>query len=184
MSTTEKLDCDAPRSEAEAAKAAGKAAGSAVLTRLRRRAQLMSDRAQMMRERAQDLAERASELTARAQDFAARAPGQARREIARRRSATAARLESLAGAIRPDEEARAVRNRNTAVIAGGSSLALAAALGLGVALGFYLSRELNKRAELRQAGEGVGGGGSETTAATGRASDAESPLSRAGGLPH
>jgi hypothetical protein len=182
MSTTEILDCEAARSDAaETAKAAGKAAAaSAVLNRLRRRSQLMSDRAQVMRERAQDLADRAAELTARAQDFASRAPGQARREIARRRSAAAARLESFAEAIRPDEEARSVRNRRTAAIAGGSTVALAAALGLGVALGFYLSRELKKRAEARDAVEGVE---PATAAATGRP-EGESPLSRASGLPH
>jgi hypothetical protein len=176
---TETLDRETPMSpEVDLTKAA-QTAGDATrptLDRMRRRAQAMSERAQAMRERGQDLAERAQTLRARAQDFASRAPGQARREIARRRSMTAARLHSLADAIRPDAEAR----RRNAVVAGGSSVALAAALGLGVVLGFYLSRELNKRARARQASVSHVPG--TTTMTAGRPE--ETQFSAVGGLPH
>lgn len=92
-----------------------------------------------------------AQMRHKARDLAAQAQTRARGEAARRRSAAADRLETLAGAIRPEREARARNRGRTIAVAGGSGLALTAALGLGVALGFMLSRGLKKRA-----GQGVG----------------------------
>jgi hypothetical protein len=82
----------------------------------------------------------------RARDLTTHAGERARGEIARRRSAAAATLESLAESLRPPQEARRAKNRRTLAIAGGSTLALSAALGAGVALGMYLSRRQAKKA--------------------------------------
>jgi hypothetical protein len=88
-----------------------------------------------------------NEMRTRALEFRLRARDRARGEVERRRSDAADRLQSLAGALRP--EGRAKDRRKAFVVAGGSTLALTAALGLGVALGLALSRELKKRAEKR-----------------------------------
>ena len=88
---------------------------------------------------------RARDASARAQAFAERAPRRARQEIVRRRTDAAERLESLAGVIRPIDESRARSRRKTLAVAGGSTLALTAALGAGVALGMFISRQLQKR---------------------------------------
>src|SRR6202008_1816081 len=90
-----------------------------------------------------------NQMRRRAQDLTLQARGRARGEIDRRRATAATTLESLAGALRPDGDRRA--RRKTLAIAGGSSLVLTAALGIGVALGFVMSRELKKRADLRAA---------------------------------
>jgi hypothetical protein len=82
-----------------------------------------------------------------AQDLTSRVQSRARGEVDRRRMTAATTLESLASALRPDG---ADRNRKRAIV-GGSSLALTAALGVGVALGFLLSRQLKARAERRAA---------------------------------
>ncbi|CAN7506861.1 hypothetical protein LJR225_003627 [Phenylobacterium sp. LjRoot225] len=88
-----------------------------------------------------------NQMRRKAQDLTVQAQGRARGEIDRRRTTAATTLESLAGALRPDSDVRA--RRKTLAIAGGSSLALTAALGIGVALGFMMSRELKKRADQR-----------------------------------
>jgi hypothetical protein len=80
-----------------------------------------------------------------AQDLTNRVQSRARDEIDRRRATAATTLESLASALRPDGSDR----RRKLAIVGGSSLALTAALGMGVALGFVLSRQLKARAERR-----------------------------------
>lgn len=86
----------------------------------------------------------------RTQEVRARAQGRARAAIDRRRTAAAARLEGLAGALRPEDPAGVMRaRRKAAAVAGASSVVLVAALGIGVALGFMLSRRLKERAELR-----------------------------------
>jgi hypothetical protein len=86
-----------------------------------------------------------NQMRRRAQDLTLQARGRARGEIDRRRTTAATTLESLAGALRPERDAR----RKTLAIAGGSGLVLTAALGIGVALGFVMSRELKKRADQR-----------------------------------
>lgn len=85
-----------------------------------------------------------NQMRRKAQDLTVQARSRARGELERRRITAADTLESLAGALRPDA-ARA--RRKTLAIAGGSTLALTAALGVGVALGFMMSRQLKKRAE-------------------------------------
>ena len=121
MSKTQALEAlEARRSQAaDAVKAATKAlAASAPATRMRRKAL----------------------------DLTSQARARARNEVARRRTSAAATLESLADALRgEDREADARARRKTLAVAGGSSLALTAALGIGVALGFALSRQLKKR---------------------------------------
>jgi hypothetical protein len=97
------------------------------------------------------MAKRAREFASRAQDLAARAPERARSEISQRRTAAAESLESLAEALRPTEVARARARRNTVMVAGGSTLAIIAALGAGVALGFLLSRRRHEREARRAA---------------------------------
>jgi len=82
----------------------------------------------------------------RADDLASEAQARARRELTRRRDAAADALEGIAEALRPQDGPGAARARRTKLaMAGGSTLALTAALGAGVALGFLLSRELKKR---------------------------------------
>jgi Flp pilus assembly protein TadB len=88
-----------------------------------------------------------NQMRRRAVDFTDQAHSRARGEIYRRRSTAADTLEDLAGALRPARGSR----RRTMAIAGGSGLAITAVLGLGVALGFVVSRELKKRADLREA---------------------------------
>jgi len=180
MSKTETLVRDARDAADEAAKDPGAAAHKA-LNLMRQRAQDMADRAQALRGRAQDFADRAQALRTKAQDFASQAPDRARGEIDRRRSVTASRLETLAEAIRPDAEIRANRARRTAVVAGGSAVALAAAVGLGVTLGILLSRELKKRAAERAATDP---GASEPAPPVSAPVGETAPLSGASGLPH
>ena len=127
----------------------------------------------LMRRRAQD-------MRARAQGLAVSAPRQAREAVARRRTATAARLESLADAIRPLDQTEAARaRRKTAMIAGGSTLALAAALGAGVALGMFISRRLQKRRAERARPEGPAPGTERPPAIS-----EPTVFADAGGLPH
>jgi pantoate kinase len=87
----------------------------------------------------------------KAQDLTVQAQSRARGEIDRRRTRAATTLEGLADALRPDRVAR----RKTLAVAGGSGLALTAALGIGVALGFVMSRELKKRADQRAQSEEI-----------------------------
>lgn len=88
-----------------------------------------------------------TQMGRKAQDLTLQARSRARGGIDRGRTAAATTLESLAGALRPDGDARA--RRRIPPIPGGSNLALAAALGIGVALGFMMSRELKRRADPR-----------------------------------
>jgi hypothetical protein len=128
MSDTESMRPDQPqRPTAEAALSADRAA--------RTRAAM-----ELMRTRAREAAEQARI--------------RARSEITRRRAEAAERLESLAGALRPqDRAAKAARaRRKTAMIAGGSTFALTAMLGVGVMLGWLLSRQMTKRAALSAQG--------------------------------
>jgi hypothetical protein len=113
-----------------------------------------TDAIRELRSAAEDLPAKAASARAainqmrrKAQDLTVQASGRARGEIARRRTTAATTLESLADALRPDQDARA--RRKALAIAGGSGVALAAAVGLGVALGFVLSRAMKKRAEQR-----------------------------------
>lgn len=94
-----------------------------------------------------DAGDRAKDMGERARDLVASMQTRARDQIDRRRSRSADRLESLADVLRPSDQASRARHRTIA----GSSLALAAVLGAGVALGLVVSRELKKRADLRAA---------------------------------
>jgi len=98
-----------------------------------------------------DMGARARDLVADAQSRARDVQSRTRDRIERRRSVTADRLEDFADALRPKAQSR----RRTLAIAGGSSLALVAVLGAGVALGLVLSREMKKRADLRAAESGT-----------------------------
>lgn len=89
------------------------------------------------------------DLGERAKDLVASLQARARDEAARRRSATADSLETLAGALRRGDKTGTQRRRAIAVA--GPSLALAVALGAGVALGVVLSRQMKKRADRRAA---------------------------------
>jgi hypothetical protein len=99
--------------------------------------------------RAASAREALNQMRRRAQDLTVQAHSRARGEIERRRTTAATTLEGLADALRPNGVAR----RRTLAVAGGSGLALTAALGIGVALGFVVSRELKKRADLRAESE-------------------------------
>ena len=90
----------------------------------------------------------------RARDAAEQARIRARGEITRRRVEAADRLEGLAGVLRSqDKKAIARVRRRTAVVASGSTLALTAAIGVGVALGMLVSRQKVKRAALGSSGD-------------------------------
>ena len=79
-----------------------------------------------------------------------RARLRARGEIDRRRTDAATTLETLAQALRPHDAAVGGKARRTALaLAGGSGLALTAALGIGVAMGMLLSARRKKRADER-----------------------------------
>jgi hypothetical protein len=123
---------------------------------------------------------RAEEMGSSARDFANRAPQQARDELVRRRSDAAARLESLAETIRPDEEARARDVRRTAAIAGGSTLILAVALGAGVAIGMLISKRSKQKRAAEQAMQEPDALGSATRPVP----DAPDAFTEVGGLPH
>jgi len=101
-----------------------------------------------LRRRAADVAGMAKQ---RAADFTSFARGRAGEEVGRRRSSAADALENLIEVIRPPADHRVRRNRKLALV-GGSGLALTAAVGLGVAVGFVLSRQLKKKAVERQGG--------------------------------
>jgi hypothetical protein len=180
MRRSETVDCE-PREAlgdsgpAEAAKAAGKVmAARAALGLVRRRAQDVG-------ERARDFGGRAREAGGRARDFAVRAPGRARNELVRRRTGAAARLESLAEVVRPDEVRLGRARRKGAAIVGGSTLALAAAVGAGVALGMYISRKLQERRASATAAQP-----SEAASSAGGATPTNDPTAFAdvSGLPH
>jgi hypothetical protein len=90
----------------------------------------------------------------RARDAAEQARIRARGEISRRRVEAADRLENLAGVLRSqDKKAIARVRRRTAVVASGSTLALTAAIGVGVALGMLMSRQKIKRAAISSGGD-------------------------------
>ena len=78
----------------------------------------------------------------------ARARGHAVVRIDRGRSAAADRLEGIVDALRPDYAARS--RRKAAAIAGGSSVALLAAIGLGVGLGMLWSKRLKQKEQVRE----------------------------------
>jgi hypothetical protein len=101
--------------------------------------------------RAASAREALNQMRRKAQDLTVQAQSRARGEIDRRRTRAATTLEGLADALRPDRAAR----RKTLAVAGGSGLALTAALGIGVALGFVMSRELKKRADQRAHSEEI-----------------------------
>jgi hypothetical protein len=141
---TEQFEAE-PRPVADAASDLGKAVvASAPVRRMR-------ERARDLGERAQELRARADELKARAQDLAERA----RSEVMRRRSAAADNLENLAGAVRPDEEIAARVRRQRLVVGGGSTLAIVAAVGAGVALGVLFTRRRKQRLETKVAAPAV-----------------------------
>jgi len=117
-----------------------------------------TDALRELRSATQDLPARAASARAalnqwrrRAQDLSVQAQSRARGEIDRRRATAAATLEGLAGALRPAHGGRG--RRKSLASAAGPGLALTAALGIGVALGFLVSRQLKKRAEERAAAQ-------------------------------
>jgi hypothetical protein len=141
MSKTDVLEAR----RAEAAEALGNAGKSAaawgVVDQIRQKA---LDFASQARDRAADVADQArARSLARAADLKDWAKDRAQGEVSRRRSSAADTLESLAEVLRPDANQR--RRRKTLALVGGSGLALTAAVGIGVAVGFVLSRELKKR---------------------------------------
>lgn len=83
------------------------------------------------------------EMRQRARDLSLGARRRAGGEIARRRTAAAATLENLAATLRPQDKPR-IRRRAVAV-AGGSTLALVAALAAGVAIGMYLAQRASAK---------------------------------------
>jgi hypothetical protein len=152
---------------AEAAKDTG---ARKFVDQLRRKA---LDVAALARERALDLGDQARE---RAADLGGRARERAMDEVATRRSSAADVLEDWADVVRPD----AHRRRRQIAMVGGSGLALTAAVGLGVALGFVVSRELKKRAARKTADAKAEPAGAPAQipaapATTGRASKARAP---------
>jgi|GEM_PF-3503567 len=87
----------------------------------------------------------------RAAEARQRARDRALAQFDRGRSVAATRLEGLAGALRTMDRRHAARSRRkAAMIAGGSSVALLAAVGLGVALGMTLSKRLKRKEQLRE----------------------------------
>jgi hypothetical protein len=127
---------------AEALADAGRTAAAwPVVDQIRQKA---LDLASVARDRAAEVGGQARERAmARAQELKDWAQDRAATEVVRRRATAADGLESLAEILRPDSH----RRRKTLLRAGGSGLALTAAVGIGVALGFTISRELKKRKE-------------------------------------
>jgi hypothetical protein len=91
---------------------------------------------------------RARALTAQAQsrarDFTGHAQGRAYEGIDRGRTAAALKLEALAAALR-SQHAHGRKSHRKLPIGGRSGLALAATIGLGVALGLAVSHQVKKR---------------------------------------
>jgi hypothetical protein len=137
MSNTDLLE--AARDEA--------AAAPALMDQIRRKALDLTGEA---RDLAADVAAQARELARdRARSLRAWARGRARDEVTARRTAAADKLETLADILRPDADQR--RRRKTFAMVGGTGVALTAAVGVGVALGYMLNRELKKRAAAKAA---------------------------------
>jgi len=90
------------------------------------------------------------DLGEKTKDLAASLQTRAREEMTRRRSATADRLESIAGALRSEGEAPTAPRRAFAVAAG-PAVALAVVLGAGVAVGLVVSRQMKRKREQRAA---------------------------------
>jgi len=88
-----------------------------------------------------------STVSVRARDLVSGVQTRARDQIDRRRSLTADRLESLAGALRPADQSPRAR-RTALAVAGGSGLVLIAVLGVGVALGWQMKKQAERRAAL------------------------------------
>jgi len=86
------------------------------------------------------------EVRRRAAESRLQARERALAKIDEGRDVAAARLAGLADALRPAGSSR----RRAAVIAGGSGAVLVAAVGLGVAFGYMMSRRKRQREQVRQ----------------------------------